>query len=93
MRYMASIYVSDVMDLVAATVEIQAWSGQFGPPETVYERTMTHQGIGAPYPEEWLARALFLMAEDITTATSKGGGGRCAMGGPYTISETGDTGL
>lgn len=90
MRYMASIYVSDVMDLIALTVEIQGWTEDYGPPELVYQKTLTYPGVGADLPHEWLARALFLASEEITTPTAKGGGGRCAMGGGYTISETGD---
>jgi len=91
MRYMASIYVSDVLDLVAATVELQGWTGQWGPPEIVYEKTFQFPGIGADVPHEWLARALFLMAEEMTKPVPKGWDGPGAMGGPHTISGSGDT--
>lgn len=72
MRYMASIYASDVMDLVAVTLELQQWTESYGPPEVVYRVTFTYPGIGADTPSEWLGRALFLASESVTTPLPKG---------------------
>ena len=90
MRYMSSIYISDVMDQVALTVELQAWSDQFGPPEVIYQKTLVWPGVGATEPTEWLGRALFLASQELTTPTPREGRGRCGKGVPNTISETGD---
>lgn len=90
MRYMASIYVSDVMDQVALTLEIQAWEGQFGPPETVCQKTLVWPGIGEGDAIEWVARALFLASSDLTTPRREGSRRGAAMGGPHTLSESRD---
>jgi hypothetical protein len=93
MRYMASMYLSDVMESVALTIEVQGWSEQFGPPEVILQKTFVWQGIGETRPEEWVARALFMASEGLTTARSEGSERAAAMGGHYTISETGDSGI
>jgi len=72
MRYMATIYVSDVMDVVAATIELQAWSADYGPPELAGQWTMVLPGIGENDAREWLGRALFEASLHVTTPTSKG---------------------
>jgi hypothetical protein len=90
MRYMSTIYVSDVMDQVALTVEVQAWEGGFGAPETVYRETLVWPGIGETVPPQWLARVLFLAAEAMTTPPNGSGIGGAAMGGPHTLSGRGD---
>jgi len=91
MRYMATIYISDVMDLVALTLELQAWQADYGPPELVGSHTFTWRGVGATEPNEWLARALFLAVEELTQPRSEGRNGAAPMGGPHTISGSGDT--
>jgi len=91
MRYMASIYISDVMDQVAATIELQEWGELYGPPEVTWQKTLVFPGIGEPDRLEWLARALFLACEEVSTAPP----GRVmegpAAGGHHTISGSGDT--
>lgn len=90
MRYMATIYVSDVMESVALTVEVQEWQEQFGAPETSLRATYVWPGVGAPSPQEWLCRALFLASEGMSNAPAEGSAGASQMGGPHTLSETGD---
>jgi len=93
MRYMATIYVSDVMESVALTVEVQEWEQQFGPPETSVRATYVWPGVGADNAVEWLARALFLASESMSKAPSEGRDGAMPMGAPHTLSETGDRGV
>jgi len=87
---MATIYVSDVMDQVAATLELQAWPDSFGPPETVYEHTGVWRGVGETGRQEWLQRALMLLLQDMSTAPEESRSGAAPMGGPHTISGSGD---
>ena len=54
MRYMATIYVSDVLDQVALTLEIQGWAEQWGPPEEMARHTLVFPGIGESDPAGWL---------------------------------------
>jgi len=91
MRYMATIYVSDVMDQVALTVEIQGWPSQFGAPEDVLRATYVWPGVGEADPVGWLSRALFLAAEGMSKAPEEGSSGASPMGGPHTLSGSGDT--
>lgn len=91
MRYMASIYFSDVMDLVAATVEIHEWSEQYGPPEVVYRMTHQWPGLGLTGGPRWLERALTELSADMLTDRLRREETARGSGGPYTISETGDT--
>lgn len=87
---MATIYISDVMDQVAATLEVQGWSATYGPPETMCEKTFVWPGYGDDDPVGWLQRFLSRMVEDMTTAQNGRGPGPLRVGGVYTISETGD---
>ena len=87
---MATIYISDVLDQVAATLEVQGWSAHYGPPETVYEKTFVWPGYGDDDPVGWLQRFLSRMVEDMTRAHREGSSGLLRIGGVYTISETGD---
>jgi len=90
MRYMATIYVSDVMDQVAATVEIQGWEAQYGPPETIYEKTVIWPGVGHDVPDLWLESALGCILSDLREPPESRRPGAPVIGGPHTISETGD---
>lgn len=90
MRYMASIYISDVMESVAATLEIQGWTEQFGPPDIVMQKTFVWPGVGETNERFWLQGALRRCIEDMSTTPAESGTGAAPMGGPYTISETGD---
>jgi len=90
MRYMASIYVSDVLDLVAATVTVEGWEESYGPPERAGEWTCTWPGLGEVDPGEWLGRALFLLAEKVSARPLGAERGRAVEGGAHTLSETGD---
>lgn len=85
MRYMTTIYVSDVMDQVAMTVEVQSWEGQFGPPETALRATYVWPGVGADNPVEWLCRALFLASQEMSNAPSESRNGAPLSGGAHTI--------
>lgn len=91
MRYMATIYVSDVMEQVALTAEIQGWSEQYGPPETVWQKTYVWDGVGEDDPLRWLARALHVASQNVEPPRSSRGSGAAGIGGPHTLSETGDT--
>jgi len=86
MRYMATIYVSDVMESVALTLELQGWAGQFGAPETMLTSTYVWPGIGDDDPRSWLARALMEASISLTTPRSEGRNAAAPMGGGYTIS-------
>lgn len=87
MRYMATLYVSDVMDVVAATVEIQGWQEQYGPPETIYSRTLVVVGVGETDPRRWLSRALIALSQDMSGPPEEGTSGGQPMGVPHTLSE------
>lgn len=93
MRYMASIYISDVMDLVALTLEVNAWEADYGPPETVAQHTYTWAGVGSDDPVQWLQRALRLACDDLTPPPRRVTGGGAGIGGPHTISGSGDSAL
>lgn len=93
MRYMATIYVSDVMESVAMTVEVQGWAQQFGAPEDLMRATYVWQGVGANTPVEWLSRALFLAAENMSNAPLEGRSGASPMGGAHIISGSSDIGI
>ena len=90
MRYMATIYLSDVLDQVAATLEVQGWSAQYGPPETMCEKTFVWPGYGDDDPVSWLQRFLSRMVEEMTMAHRVEHGGPLRVGGVYTVSESGD---
>lgn len=90
MRYMATIYLSDVMDQVAATLEVQGWSRQYGPPETVYEKTFVWPGYGDNEPIQWLQRFLSSIVQDMTTAARVESGRPLRVGGIYTVSGSSD---
>jgi hypothetical protein len=91
MRYMATVYISDVMDVVASTVEIQGWTEQYGPPECVYSNTVVLPGVGETDPRRWLARALLRLHLDMAPPASEGSRRVGADGGLHTLSETGDS--
>jgi hypothetical protein len=91
MRYMATIYVSDVMDVVASTIEIQGWTEQYGPPECVYSNTVVLPGVGEDDPRRWLARALLRLHLDMAPPAAEGSRRVGSMGVPHTLSETGDS--
>jgi hypothetical protein len=91
MRYMASIYVSDVMDQIACTLEIQGWAEQYGPPDTVYQKTLIWAGVGDDDPVSWVKRALFLTYRDMSEPAERVDSTGTPSGGPHIISETGDT--
>jgi len=91
MRYMASIYFSDVLDLVACTVEIHEWSEQYGPPEVVYQETHQWPGLGLTGGPRWLERALIELCADMRADRARREDAARGIGGPHTLSETGDT--
>jgi hypothetical protein len=91
MRYMASIYISDVMDQIAATIEVQGWEAQYGPPEVVYQDTVITPGYGDDDASRWLHRALEVVSQTVNTRPLGAERGRVVEGGPHTISDTGDS--
>ena len=91
MRYMATIYISDVMDQVAATLEVQGWSRPYGAPETAIAKTFVWPGYGDDDPVQWLQRFLSNIVEEMTRAHRLELGGPLRVGGVYTISGSGDT--
>ena len=90
MRYLATIYLSDVLDQVAATLEVQGWSAQYGPPETVCEKTFVWPGYGDDDPVGWLQRFLSRMVEEMTTAARVEHRRPLRVGGVYTVSGSSD---
>lgn len=90
MRYMASIYVSDVMDQIAATIEVQGWEEQYGPPEVQYQDTIITPGYGDYDATRWLQRALEVLSSHMNATPSESMNGAAPMGGPHTISGSGD---
>ena len=91
MRYMATIYISDVMDQVAATLEVQGWSRPYGAPDVVLAKTFVWPGYGDDDSVGWLQRFLSRMVEDMTRAHRVETGGPLRVGGVYTISGSGDS--
>lgn len=87
---MATIYISDVMDSVAATLEVQGWEQQFGPPDTVLSKTFVWPGVGEPDATFWLQGALRRCISDMTPPRPSRGAGAVPMGDPHTISESSD---
>jgi len=87
---MASIYVSDVMDQCAATIEIQGWLEHVGPPEVVWQKTCIWPGVGETDPVRWTARALNECLSEMKTDPHKGGCEGLPVDGPHTLSGTGD---
>lgn len=92
MRYMASIYVSDVMDMVALSVELQQWSEMYGPPELCWQHTLSWPGVGSDDPVQWLRLALRAVLTDLAPPERVEGSGGAGIGGPHTISGSRDTG-
>jgi len=90
MRYMATIYVSDVLDQVAGTIEVQGWEAQYGPPETVYEHTWVRQGYGELDVPKWLYRALIALIADMAPPGTEGTVPGGPDGGRHIISGSGD---
>lgn len=88
---MASIYVSDVMDQIAATIEVQGWEAQYGPPEVMYQDTIITPGYGDHDASRWLQRALEVLLEAVNTRPLGAERGRVVEGGPHTISGSGDS--
>jgi len=93
MRYMATIYVSDVMDQVAATLELHGWESHFGPPELVMQKTFVWPGVGEPDASFWLQGALRAVIRDMREPPESRRPGAPVIGGSHTISESGDTRL
>jgi len=93
MRYMATIYISDVMDQVAATLELQGWESHFGPPETVMTKTFVWPGVGESDAEFWLRGALRAVIQEMREPPESRRPGAPVIGGSHTISETGDIAL
>lgn len=91
MRYMATIYISDVMESVALTLEVQGWERQWGPPEQVLSKTFVWPGVGEGEPSVWLQRALRGCLASMKTTPGESLPGAAAIGGPYTISGSSDT--
>jgi len=90
MRYMATLYISDVMDQVAATLEVNGWDSQFGPPDTVMTKTFVWPGVGESDAEFWLRGALRAVIQEMRETPESRRPGPPVIGGANTISETGD---
>lgn len=90
MRYMSTIYISDVMESVALTLEVQGWERQWGPPETMLSKTFVWPGVGEGEPVQWLQRALMECLRQMKTSPGESHPGPVAIGGPHTISESSD---
>jgi hypothetical protein len=90
MRYMSSIYVSDVMDQIAATIEILAWEADYGPPETVYQQTYVTPGYGDYDAVRWLQRVLDVISAGMSDPSAESKDGGAPMGGVNTISGRSD---
>jgi len=90
MRYMATMYVSDVMEQIALTVEVQGWTEQYGPPETVCQHTMVWDGIGETDADEWLSKALEEALRQMRNGRPRAGRPAVRQGGAHTLSGLGD---
>lgn len=89
MRYMATIYASDVMDQIAVTIEVQGWEDQFGAPERVYQDTLVRPGKGESDPLNWLWDVALMMSDGCSRAASGRDSRRLRLGDSQTISDVG----
>lgn len=91
MRYVAKIHVLDVLDQVVVSGYCYDASGQDPDGHPSWEFTYGHRGIGLDDDHEWLIWALYQtllqMAEPAARRVTTGS----TMGGPHTLSETGDS--
>jgi len=62
---MATIYISDVMSLCAATVEVSGWSDRTGSPDVCLEHTSQWDGVGETDPVTWVVDGLMALAADM----------------------------
>lgn len=86
MRYMATIYVSDILTDVACTLEVQAWEDMYGAPETVLQHTFVWAGVGDDDAGQWLERGCRRLLRDLSNAPSESRNGAPLSGGTHTIS-------
>jgi len=90
MRYMGKIYVSDVMDQIVVSGYVFDTDEWTNPDHETSEFTWQIPGVGRSDALEWLSDALSRAVLNVTTAPPSRRTGPPAIGGPYTISETGD---
>lgn len=90
MRYAAKIHVIDVMDQVVVSGYVYGYNGLKGESPEPVDFSYSVPGMGIDEPMAWLLNAVYrAVVTEQRPLPSKGSRGR-AMGGPNTISETGD---
>lgn len=90
MRYVAKIYVLDVLDQVVVSgycYDADASSLE-GPP--TWEFSYSHHGIGLDDDHEWLAWALYQACLDMAEPAARRANDGSGDGGAYIISGSGD---
>lgn len=92
MRYVAKIYVLDIMDQVAVSGYVYDADPLTDPDHTPLEFTYTGVGKGLDDPVSWLVWHVYEALQDMTRPQRGGRLGPGRMGGGNTISETGDSG-
>lgn len=90
MRYVAKIYVLDVMDQVAVSGYVYDSDPKTDPDHTPVEFTFTGTGKGLDDPVSWLVWHVYEALQAMTNPRHSGGIGGSWMGGPHTISGSGD---
>jgi hypothetical protein len=93
MRYVAKIHVLDVLEDIVLSGYIYDSDPMSDPDHQPYEFTWQIPGVGANDGLLWLLDALRRGALGMSAAPGGSSSGAVPMGGPHTISETGDRGI
>src|SRR5690348_15280335 len=91
MRYVAKLYVTDVMDQVVVSGYVFDADQLSNPDHDTWEFTYQTPGLGLDEPAAWLLNALYRCLVSEESPRARRGSGASPVGGSYTISETGDT--
>jgi len=93
MRYVAKLHVLDVMDQVVVSGYVYDADGPVQDGEPPIEFTYQTPGLGIDHPLDWLFLAVYRCFMEATAPRSRGLSAGPSVGGPHTISETGDIGI
>lgn len=91
MRYVAKIYVTDVMDQVVVSGYVFDADSQSNPDHETVEFTYQEAGVGLDDPMAWLLNSLYRCLVSQQSPGRVAGRGPVPNGGSYTISGSGDT--
>lgn len=86
MRYIAKIYVSDVLDQVVVSGYVHDCPPPGSDAPEMFEFTVQEPGTGEPEPLRWLARALEGVTERVLQEGLRTWNGSPTGGGQHTIS-------